>query len=77
MSEGGGIESERRKDVILTLHIMFLGMRILKTDRLGKGKYHALMAHLYCEAVLGANVSDADLAGAAKLPDLDFDGMEE
>ncbi|KAJ3739878.1 hypothetical protein DFH05DRAFT_1463455 [Lentinula detonsa] len=45
------------------LHIMFLGTRILKTDGSGKGK--------------GANVSDADLAGAAKLPNLDFNGMEE
>ncbi|KAJ3742376.1 hypothetical protein DFH05DRAFT_1461488 [Lentinula detonsa] len=59
------------------LHILFLGTRILKTDGSGKGKYHALMARLYREAVSGANVSDADLAGAAKLPALDFDGMEE
>ncbi|KAJ3737507.1 hypothetical protein DFJ43DRAFT_1148631 [Lentinula guzmanii] len=33
------------------LHIMFLGTRILKTDGSGKGKYHALMARLYGEAV--------------------------
>ncbi|KAJ3711135.1 hypothetical protein DFJ43DRAFT_1039322 [Lentinula guzmanii] len=57
------------------LHMKFIGAKILKLDRSGKGKYHSLMARLYREANSSTSVVDENDSNL--LPDLDFDGMED
>ncbi|KAK7461766.1 hypothetical protein VKT23_008196 [Stygiomarasmius scandens] len=55
-------------------HIRLLKEGITKKDGSGKGKYHVIMAHLYREATARSNV---DAKVDSRLPDFDFDGMEE
>ncbi|KAJ3758099.1 hypothetical protein EV360DRAFT_70581 [Lentinula raphanica] len=57
------------------LHMNLIQSKIHKEDGSGKLKYHALMSWLYREASMGesSNVK----ASSDKMPDLDFDGMEE
>ncbi|KAJ3968813.1 hypothetical protein EV361DRAFT_924102 [Lentinula raphanica] len=58
------------------LHMSLLQTRIYKDDGSGKIKYHALMSWLYGE--VNANGDGGSIkALSEKMPDLDFDGMEE
>ncbi|KAJ3980183.1 hypothetical protein F5890DRAFT_1557941 [Lentinula detonsa] len=57
------------------LHMALLQTKIYRNDGTGKVKYHVLMSRLYREVTMdsGHNV----LASSEKMPDVDFDGMEE
>ncbi|KAJ3989299.1 hypothetical protein F5890DRAFT_1486733 [Lentinula detonsa] len=58
------------------LHMTLLQTKIYKNDGTGIAKYHALMARLYREVSTGSS-SDIKASSSEKMPDLDFDGMEE
>ncbi|KAJ3993024.1 hypothetical protein F5050DRAFT_1714828 [Lentinula boryana] len=57
------------------LHMALLQTKIYRNDGTGKVKYHVLMSRLYHEVTMdsGHNV----LASSEKMPDVDFNGMEE
>ncbi|KAJ3712984.1 hypothetical protein DFJ43DRAFT_1161260 [Lentinula guzmanii] len=55
-------------------HITLLRTKILKMDGSGKGKYHALMARLYSDALKGNGIAKGK---PSEMPDIDFDGMSE
>ncbi|KAJ3996009.1 hypothetical protein F5050DRAFT_1808148 [Lentinula boryana] len=57
------------------LHMALLQTKIYQNNGTGKVKYHILMSRLYREVTMdsGHNV----LASSEKMPDVDFDGMEE
>ncbi|THU81516.1 hypothetical protein K435DRAFT_873254 [Dendrothele bispora CBS 962.96] len=55
-------------------HINMLNLKILRPDKSGKEKYHALMAHLFRES---NRRSGSVTSNTSQLPDIDFDGMAD
>ncbi|THU93823.1 hypothetical protein K435DRAFT_861119 [Dendrothele bispora CBS 962.96] len=55
-------------------HINMLNLKILRPDKSGREKYHALMAHLFRES---NRRSGSVTSNTSQLPDIDFDGMAD
>ncbi|THU92310.1 hypothetical protein K435DRAFT_862630 [Dendrothele bispora CBS 962.96] len=55
-------------------HINMLNLKILRPDKSGKEKYHALMAYLFRES---SRRSGSVTSNTFQLPDIDFDGMAD
>ncbi|THU96677.1 hypothetical protein K435DRAFT_858308 [Dendrothele bispora CBS 962.96] len=55
-------------------HVNMLNLKILRPDKSGREKYHALMAHLFRESNRRSGTATSN---TSQLPDIDFDGMAD